>query len=106
MDANFRLKNQLVSNYSADPGLGTGMAYMVERVPYESYVLSRADEADVRRTLAIVRKALTKPSIDQHLCRFGCSCTSKYKVFERAPIHWSRRRCVCQVRDDLAKRGG
>ena len=47
MDANFRLKNQLVSTYSADPGLGTGMAYMVDRLPYESYVLSWASDADV-----------------------------------------------------------
>ncbi len=47
MDANFRLKNQLVSNYSQDPGLGTGWAYMVRREPYEEYVLSRADDADV-----------------------------------------------------------
>jgi len=30
MDANFRLKNQLVSNYSVDPGLGIGLAYMVD----------------------------------------------------------------------------
>ena len=48
MDANFRLKNQLVSSYSADPGLGIGMAYMVDRIPYERYVLSRASDADVR----------------------------------------------------------
>ena len=47
MDANFRLKNQLVSNYSVDPGLGTGWAYMVDRKPYEKYVLSRANEEDV-----------------------------------------------------------
>lgn len=48
MDANFRLKNQLVSNYSIDPGLGIGWAYMLPRVPYEEYVLSQADEEDVR----------------------------------------------------------
>jgi len=48
MDANFRLKNQLVSNYSVDPGLGTGWAYMVDRKPYEKYVLSKANEEDVR----------------------------------------------------------
>jgi hypothetical protein len=47
VDANFRLKNQLVSNYSADPGLGTGMSYMVERHPYEQYVLSQVAEAEV-----------------------------------------------------------
>lgn len=48
MDANFRLKNQMVSNYSQDPGLGIGWAYMVPRKPYEKYVLSRASDADVR----------------------------------------------------------
>lgn len=47
MDANFRLKNQLASNYSQDPGLGTGWAYMIARKPYENYVLSRADDHDV-----------------------------------------------------------
>ena len=47
MDANFRLKNQMVSNYSQDPGLGTGWAYVAPRKLYESYVLSRASDADV-----------------------------------------------------------
>lgn len=47
MDANFRLKNQIVSNYSQDPGLGVGWAYMVDREPYERYVLSRANDKDV-----------------------------------------------------------
>lgn len=47
MDANFRLKNQMVSNYSQDPGLGIGWAYMVPRLPYRSYILSRATDSDV-----------------------------------------------------------
>ena len=47
MDTNFHLKNQLVSNYSQDPGLGIGWAYMVPRKPYEDYVLSRVDDNDV-----------------------------------------------------------
>jgi hypothetical protein len=47
MDANFRLKNQLASNYSQDPGLGIGWAYMVPRRPYEEYVLGRANDTDV-----------------------------------------------------------
>jgi hypothetical protein len=50
MDANFRLKNQIVSNYSQDPGLGNGLAYMLPREPYEAYVLSRASDEDVGRT--------------------------------------------------------
>jgi hypothetical protein len=48
MDANFRLKNQIVSNYSQDPGLGTGWAYMSPREEYERYVLSRTSDGDVR----------------------------------------------------------
>lgn len=47
MDANFRLKNGLVSNYSIDPGLGIGWAYMLPRDVYEAYVLSQADQEDV-----------------------------------------------------------
>lgn len=47
MDANFRLKNQLTSNFSQDPGLGIGWAYMVLRRPYEDYVLGRANDTDV-----------------------------------------------------------
>ncbi|KJA25187.1 hypothetical protein HYPSUDRAFT_135353 [Hypholoma sublateritium FD-334 SS-4] len=47
MDANFRLKNHLVSNFSADPGLWDGMAYMTSRLPYEEYVLSQADAEDI-----------------------------------------------------------
>jgi len=47
MDANFRLKNQLVSNYLQDPGLGIGWAYMLPREDYEGYVLSRVDDDDV-----------------------------------------------------------
>lgn len=51
MDANFRLKNQVVSNYSQDPGLGIGWAYMIPRQPYKRYVLSRAHDDDVGVTL-------------------------------------------------------
>ena len=48
MDANFRLKNNLVSNFSQDPGLSNGSAYIVAHSPYEEYVLSQADSKDVR----------------------------------------------------------
>jgi hypothetical protein len=47
MDTNFRLKNQIVSNYSQDPGLGTGWAYMTPREEYERYILSRTNDGDV-----------------------------------------------------------
>jgi hypothetical protein len=54
MDANFRLKNQMVSNYSQDPGLGIGLAYMVPRQPYEEYVLSRSNDSDVSNAASIL----------------------------------------------------
>lgn len=47
MDANFRLKNQLVSNWSQDPGLGVGLGYMLPRTEYEAYVKSMTSDADV-----------------------------------------------------------
>ncbi|KAG6905239.1 hypothetical protein DXG01_004049 [Tephrocybe rancida] len=47
MDANFHLKQQLVSSYSSNPGMGTGLAYMVKRGPYEVYVLSKASQGDI-----------------------------------------------------------
>ncbi|PPQ81057.1 hypothetical protein CVT25_014571 [Psilocybe cyanescens] len=65
MDANFWLKNQLVSNYSQDPGLGIGLAYMVPREPYETYVLSRADDKDISTCVGFLAlaKANTKFSV-------------------------------------------
>ncbi|KDR64862.1 hypothetical protein GALMADRAFT_82591, partial [Galerina marginata CBS 339.88] len=61
MDANFRLKNQLVSNYSADPGLGTGLAYVIKREPLEEYVQSRIKDLDVCRCgLQAVEQAHTR----------------------------------------------
>ena len=51
MDANFRLKNQLVSSFSLDPGLGIGMAYMVARDPFDRYVLSQTSDRDVSKVL-------------------------------------------------------
>lgn len=47
MDANFRLKNQLVSTWSRDPGMGIGTAYFVERASFEKYIKSRINEDDV-----------------------------------------------------------
>ncbi|PPQ81349.1 hypothetical protein CVT26_014500 [Gymnopilus dilepis] len=47
MDANFRLKNQLVSSYSQDPGYGIGWAYMVPREPYEKFITSRTNDQDI-----------------------------------------------------------
>ncbi|THU82072.1 hypothetical protein K435DRAFT_692249, partial [Dendrothele bispora CBS 962.96] len=47
MDANFKLKNQLVSSYSRDPGLGVGWAYFVPCEKYEKYLLANIQEDEI-----------------------------------------------------------
>ncbi|KAL0568471.1 hypothetical protein V5O48_013516 [Marasmius crinis-equi] len=47
LDFNFRLKNQLVSSWTRDPGLGDGWAYFVPRKPYEDHIAKHMDEKDV-----------------------------------------------------------
>ncbi|KAE9389225.1 hypothetical protein BT96DRAFT_1003441 [Gymnopus androsaceus JB14] len=47
MDANFRLKEQLVSSHSRDPGLNDGKGYFVRQEPYEKYILLLASEEDI-----------------------------------------------------------
>ncbi|PBK67336.1 hypothetical protein ARMSODRAFT_989178 [Armillaria solidipes] len=58
IDANFRLKNQIVSSYSRDPGLGIGWSYFTTREPYEDYVQSQATDADIE--FSTVAKSNTK----------------------------------------------
>ena len=48
IDANFRLKRRAVSSIERDPPLGSGWGYFVETRPYLDYVLSHADQEDVR----------------------------------------------------------
>ncbi|KAL0566541.1 hypothetical protein V5O48_015475 [Marasmius crinis-equi] len=47
VDFNFRLKGQLVSSWTRDPGLGDGWSYFVPRKPYEDYIKKHLDEEDV-----------------------------------------------------------
>ncbi|KAL0567874.1 hypothetical protein V5O48_014128 [Marasmius crinis-equi] len=47
VDFNFRLKGQLVSSWTRDPGMGDGWAYFVPRQPYETYIKKHVDEEDV-----------------------------------------------------------
>jgi len=48
MDANFRLKQQLVSSYSKDPLYGDGWAYFVPKPAFDKFVLSCTSDDDVR----------------------------------------------------------
>ncbi|SJL18317.1 uncharacterized protein ARMOST_21903 [Armillaria ostoyae] len=62
IDANFRLKNQMVSLYSRDPGLGIGWAYLTACEPYEAYVWTQATDADISTCMefSAMKKSNTK----------------------------------------------
>jgi len=49
MDANFRLKQQLVSSYSQDPLYGDGWSYFVQKSGFDKFVLSNTSDDDVRQ---------------------------------------------------------
>ena len=102
MDANFRLKNQLVSNYSQDLGLGIGWAYMLPREEYEGYVLSWVDDADVSNfpDFHAILWLTCHPDFD---VRWSSSpCPGKYQIFEGFAVHWGQWDILWAVRDDLA----
>ncbi|KIJ63696.1 hypothetical protein HYDPIDRAFT_91702, partial [Hydnomerulius pinastri MD-312] len=41
------LKNQLLSSYAQDPGLGTGLSYFVPNKPYCKFILDCVSDKDV-----------------------------------------------------------
>ena len=89
MDANFRLKNHLVSNFLTDPGLWNGMAYMTPRIPYEEYVLSQADADDVSIHVYLYSAfSNTYFSKDQYMCRIPSPCKGDDAKHARASIYW------------------
>lgn len=47
INVNFCLKNQLVSLFSQDSGLGIGWAYFVAHTSYEQYVMNNTSDVDV-----------------------------------------------------------
>ena len=102
MDANFHLKNQLVSNYSQDPGLGIGWAYMVPREEYESYLRSRTNDEDVSSFDLLPSFPWLTDCSDFNVCRSSSPRSGEYQIFEGFAIHWGRWDFLRSVRDDLA----
>ncbi|KAJ7707216.1 hypothetical protein B0H14DRAFT_2646857 [Mycena olivaceomarginata] len=47
LDACFRLKRGLVSSELKDPGLGTGMAYLLENTEFREYLLTVTDQVEI-----------------------------------------------------------
>ncbi|KAE9382393.1 hypothetical protein BT96DRAFT_952217, partial [Gymnopus androsaceus JB14] len=74
-DTNFRLKEQLVSSHSRDPGLVEGLGYFVGRSDYEKYVISRASEADA------IAKATTKFSKGLRYTGVGSMLCARSEIF-------------------------
>ena len=90
MDANFRLKNHLISNFSADPGLWNGMAYMTPRIPYETYVLSQADTDDVSvYDLCIWQCQILISMEDQYVRGLPSTCKGDDSKYKGTSIYWS-----------------
>ncbi len=90
MDANFRLKNHLVSNFSTDPGLWSGAAYMTPRIPYEAYVLSQADTEDVSVYSFCIRQCKMLISVeDQYMRGLPSPCKSNDSKYKGTAIYWS-----------------
>lgn len=59
LDACFRLKRRLVSNYIRDPGLGTGWSYFVVPEPYRQFLLTVTDQVEVRNLDQDIHVVLT-----------------------------------------------
>ena len=106
MDANFRLKNQLVSNYSQDPGLGIGWAYMLPREPYESYVLQCTNSQDVRHPCLFSFHSFSTSSLDQHLCWLPSTGSGEYKVHKGFTIYGCRWSILWAIGDGFAYSSG
>ncbi|KAJ7627260.1 hypothetical protein FB45DRAFT_979679 [Roridomyces roridus] len=47
LDACFRLKRRLISSEQRDPGLGTGLSYVVEPEPYREYLKTVTDQKEM-----------------------------------------------------------
>ncbi|KAF7320572.1 CxC2 domain-containing protein [Mycena chlorophos] len=47
MDACFHLKRGMISSWLKDPGLGTGMSYMLEWIPYRDFLLTITDQQEM-----------------------------------------------------------
>ncbi|KAK7434994.1 hypothetical protein VKT23_019900 [Stygiomarasmius scandens] len=73
MDANFKLKNQLVSSYSRDPGFGIGWAYFVPREKYEKYLLENIHEDEISTCVGFAALAQASTRFSRGLCYTGVS---------------------------------
>ncbi|KAL0572957.1 hypothetical protein V5O48_009012 [Marasmius crinis-equi] len=89
MDANFHLKEQLVSSHSRDPALTDGLGYFVKRKPYDAWVNSKADGDEISTCVpfAVISEQHTKFS--KGLCYTGVggiSCARSEMIVKMANL--------------------
>ncbi len=88
MDANFRLKNQMVSSYLRDPGLSIGLGYFILKAPYEKYVLNHTSDEDVSGEQEYV--ICTNHAISlAHALDLLCWHKGQYQILQRTLVHRS-----------------
>ncbi|PBK63572.1 hypothetical protein ARMSODRAFT_1023775 [Armillaria solidipes] len=94
MDANFCLKNQMVSSYSRDPGLGIGWGYFVPWESFDKYVLNHTLDDDISTCVgfAALAKADTKFSKGMRYTGVGAvSCVRGEFLMRLVNLHKGER---------------
>ncbi|KAJ7823928.1 hypothetical protein B0H13DRAFT_2375773 [Mycena leptocephala] len=84
IDACFRMKRGLVSSELKDPGLGTGMAYMVEDGPYRDYLLTVTEQKEISTCsgLAALDYANTKFSRGYSTTGVGMAVCARHEFIQ------------------------
>ncbi|KAF7321643.1 CxC2 domain-containing protein [Mycena kentingensis (nom. inval.)] len=84
LDACFRLKRRNISNEFRDPGLGTGLAYMVEWLAYRMYLQTVPKQREMSGCsgLAAVDLANTKYSRGYHATGVGMAICARHEFVQ------------------------
>lgn len=86
LDTCFRLKRLLVSSEKKDPGLGTGLAYFVEDLPYRKYLLTITDQKEISTCtgFAALDHANNNCGSGYATSGAGMCCCARHKLIEKA----------------------
>ncbi|KAK0432576.1 hypothetical protein EV421DRAFT_1719432 [Armillaria borealis] len=105
IDTNFHLKNQMVSSYLRDLGLGIGWGYFVLKDPYDKFVLNHTSDEDVSAFIFTNLTDMLTSYLDQYM-RGVCSAReARYEVFKRDEIHrsWCCVMCLGGISYQISK---
>ena len=85
LDACFHLKHLLVLSEKKDPGLGTGLAYLVEDVKYRKYLLTITDQKEISTCtgFAALDHANNNHGSGYATLGAGVCCCARYKLIEK-----------------------